>query len=47
MKHPRSRADWRKMSAKDRREPGAPPDSCYLKIIAHIHTKHGMARSGE
>jgi len=28
---PRSRADWRKMSEKDRREPGAPPLSCYLK----------------
>ena len=31
MRHPRSRDDWRKMSDKDRREPGAPPDSCYLK----------------
>ena len=31
MTKPRSRADWREMSAKDRREEGAPPLSCYLK----------------
>ena len=31
MTKPRSRADWREMSAEDRREEGAPPLSCYLK----------------
>jgi len=31
MTKPRSRADWREMSAKDRREEDAPPNSCYLK----------------
>jgi len=31
MEKPRSRADWRKMTPKDRSEPGAPPISCYLK----------------
>jgi len=31
MKHPRSKADWRKMSDSDRRAEGALPLSCYLK----------------